>query len=132
MDIKRTKFYSIAVEDKPGEVLRFCKAMRDAGVNMMGLWGLGVGSGRGNLYAIPQDAAKFAKAAQNWKPTEKTCFVVTGEDRIGVLVDTLDRVAKQGINLQAVDAMGVAGHCGAVLWPQDGDIDKLGKALGVA
>ncbi|HJZ85009.1 MAG TPA: hypothetical protein VKN99_07535 [Polyangia bacterium] len=133
MEAKRSRYFSIGVEDKPGELAKFAKRLKDAGVNLAGLWGFGMGAGKGQFMAVPEDAAKFKKALEGspWKATEQTCFYVTGEDRVGALCEILDRVAGAGINLQAVDGIGLGGRCGAYLWTDPKDVEKVAKILKV-
>lgn len=131
MDIKRVQYFSISTQDKPGELARFAKVMMEANVNMAGVWGFGKGQGQADIIAVPTDADSFKKAAQRagWTAKAGACFHLTGEDRVGALSDTLDRVAREGINLHAVDAMAISGQYSAYVWVQEKDVDRLGKIL---
>ncbi len=131
MDIKRTQYFSIAVEDKPGELARFAKKMKAANVNLSGVWGFGVGQGKAQIFAVPRDEEKFKQAAKaaGLNIKEGTCFRLEGQDKVGALLDTLEHVASEGINLHAVDALALEGRFAAYLWAQDKDVEKLGKVL---
>jgi len=131
MDIKRAKYFSISVEDKPGELARFARRMKEANVNLAGVWGLGVGQGKAQIIAVPRDAEKFKKAAQaaGWSAQEGICFHLEGEDRVGALQETLERVAIEGINLNAVDALVIGNRFAAYVWAQEKDVEKLAKVL---
>jgi hypothetical protein len=132
MEIQRVKYYSIGIEDKPGELARFSRKMKEADVNLAGVWGFGTGPGKGQILAIPQDAEKFSQAARSegWTITEGSCFRLEGEDRVGALQETLDRVAREGINLHAVDALAIRGRFAAYVWAKAEDVERLGKILG--
>ncbi len=131
MNIKRVQYFSISTEDKSGELARFAKTMMEANVNMAGVWGFSKGQGRAEIIAVPSDPEPFKKAAQRagWNAKAGACFHITGEDRVGALSETLDRVAREGINLRAVDAMAVSGQYAAYVWAQEADVERLGKIL---
>ena len=131
MEAKRTKYFSIPVPHKPGELARFARRMKEAGVNLVGLWGFGMGPYRAELLAIPSDAVAFQKAlaSTSWKANEKTCFQLSGEDQLGALCSLADSLADAGVNVEAVGMMGVGGRCAGLLWCDDKDLDKIGKLL---
>jgi len=131
MDIKRVKYFSIGTQDKPGELARFAKLMMEANVDMAGVWGFAKGQGRAEIIAIPKDPDKFKKAAlaTGWTVKEGSCFHLIGEDRLGALSDTLDRVAQEGINLHAVDAIALGGKFAAYVWTEEKDVERLAKIL---
>lgn len=131
MDIQRTKYFSIAVEDKTGELARFAKQMKASNVNLSGVWGFGVGQGKAQIFAVPQDEEKFKQAAKTagLSIKEGTCFRLEGEDKVGALLDTLERVASEGVNLHAVDALALGGRFAAYVWAQDKDVEKLSRVL---
>jgi len=132
MNVERCICYSVSIDDQPGELLRFTLKMRDAGVNLQGLWGLGVGGGRAQLYAVAADEAALQAGLQagGYQGTRGTCFRVEGDDKIGALCESLDRIESLGINLHAVDAISVAGRCAAYLWADEKDVERVAKALG--
>jgi hypothetical protein len=132
MEAKRRKYYSIDVEDRPGELFRFAIKMKEAGVNLAALWAFGVGHGRAKIYAVPTDAAALLRALKpaGYTGQEHTAFELTGEDKVGVLCETLDRIEGSAINLHAVDAVGVGGRCVAYLWAGEKDVEAVGKLLG--
>ena len=131
MDIKRVKYFSIGTQDKPGELARFAKRMMEANVDMAGVWGFAKGQGKAEIIAIPKDPEKFKKSAQGsgWTMKEGSCFHLTGEDRVGALSDTLDRVAQEGINLHAVDAIALGGKYAAYVWTDEKEVERLAKVL---
>jgi hypothetical protein len=131
MEARRRKYLEVDVEDKPGELFRFTVKMRDAGVNLSALWGFGVGPGRAKIYALATDVPRLRSAleAGGYRGKEHTCFELTGEDKMGVLCETLDLIEGRGINLHAVDAVGVGGRCAAYVWSRDEDVEAIGKLL---
>lgn len=131
METKRVKYFSISVQDRPGELARVARRLKEANVDLAGLWGFGVGQGKAQIFAVPKNPDQFRQTAMkaDWVIKEGTCFQVVAEDRVGVLVETLDRVSGEGINLHAVDAIAVGGRCGCYVWPEEKDVERLGKVL---
>ncbi|MCB0360991.1 MAG: hypothetical protein KDD44_15185 [Bdellovibrionales bacterium] len=132
MKIQRVSYYFLSADDKPGAISRLTSLLREAKVDLLGLWGFGVGHGKAQLFAVPKDKDLFRSAltSAKWDAVEGTCFRITSDDHVGALADVLDRVAAAGINLQAVDAIGSSGEVGCFVWPQEIDIPKLGEILG--
>lgn len=130
MDVKETTCFTIAAENKPGTLAAFCGKMKQQNVDLAGLWGWGEGPKAG-IIACPKNAEQFRKAAKaaGYTATEGRCFQITGEDRVGALTDTLDRVAKEKINLQAVDAIAHNGRYTATIWPEAADAEKVKRLL---
>lgn len=131
MDIRRANFFLIPTEDRPGQLARFSKAMAEHEINLAAVWSFGTGRGNAEIVAIPEDPALFKRVAKaaGWLFREGTCFHLTGEDRAGALADTLDRIAQEGVNLQAVDAMGLGGRYSAYVWCDEKDLETLRRIL---
>ena len=131
MDIERATYFSIKTADRSGELARFTKRMSEHGVNLGGVWAFGVGRGSAEIIAIPRDVPAFKRAllGAGWVVQEGACFHLSGDDRAGALADTLDRIAQEDVNLQAVDAMGISGRYSAYVWCEEKDMEKLRKIL---
>jgi hypothetical protein len=131
MDVTRRTYFVIATEDRPGQLARFSKQMSEHEINLAAVWSFGTGRGNAEIIAIPLDPLVFRKTAREagWIVREGSCFHLTGEDRAGALADTLDRIAQEGINLYAVDAMGLEGRYSAYVWCSEEDFEKLRLVL---
>lgn len=127
----RVKHLAVDTEDKPGILAKLVKQLRDAQVNLQGLWGFGTAPGKGQIFLVPQDAIKAKETLQKlgFQVKEGTCFALQGEDRAGALCESLEKVATAGLNIHAIDAIGVKGHFTAYLWVKPEEVDKLGKIL---
>lgn len=131
--IQRADYFYTMVPDKPGEAARMLATLRDAGVNLLAFSGFPEGR-RGQLDFVPADPAAFRQAAKKagWKVTgPKRAFLLQGDDRVGVVAETLGKLAEARINVTAIDALCAgAGRYGAILWVQPRDVARAAKALG--
>ena len=135
-EIKRIDYYYASVPDKPGEGARILAALRDAGVNLLGVSAFPHGAGRSQLDLIPEDSAVCAKAARTagFKlSTKKSGFLIQGEDRPGAVADTLSLLAEANLNVTSVQVFCAgSGRYGGMLWVKMTDLRKAAKALGIA
>ena len=131
MDIERKTYFVISTEDRPGQLARFSKRMSEHELNLEAVWSFGTGRGNAEIVAIPWNPHGFRRIANEvgWVFREGNCFHLTGEDRPGALSDTLDRIAQEGVNLHAVDAMGFGARYSAYVWCDEKDVETLRKVL---
>ncbi len=134
-EIRRLDYFSVVVPNKAGEGARVLGALRDAGVNLTGMWGYQTKPNKAQLELAPEDGAAFKQVARKagLKVGEKhTAFLLSGEDRPGAVAEVLERLAVAGINVVAVKAMCAgAGRFGAAFFVAPQDVRKAAKALGV-
>lgn len=134
-DIRRVDYFYIQVPNRPGEGARALGVLRDAGVNLLAYSGFPEGRGA-QLDFVPEDAAAFRQAAKNakWKLTgPKKAFHITGDDRPGVIAETMQKLADAKINVTACDAVCQSGdRYGAILWVAPRDVGRAAKALGAS
>jgi len=128
-------YYYIETPDKPGEAARILDQLRHSGVFLLAFSGFPKGR-RAQLDFVPANAPAFNAAARKagWKTVgPKKCFLVYGEDRIGVVADLLATLAEKKINATATQAiMAGADRFGMILWVNPKDVKKAAKALGAA
>lgn len=131
MDISRATYFVIATEDKPGQLARFSETTSAHEVNLEAVWSFGTGRGNAEILAIPKNPYDFRALAEEsgWVFREGSCFRLTGEDRPGALADTLDRIAQEGINLHAVNAMAFGTQYTAYVWCGERDFEQIRKLL---
>lgn len=131
MDVTRATFFGVPTEDRPGALARFAHVMAEHQINLAGVWAFGLGRGNAEIIAIPRDPAAFRRAVTAAQLTARQgdCFHLTGEDRAGALAETLDRIAQEGINLHAVDAMGFGERFSAYVWCDERDVENLRQLL---
>ncbi len=123
--------FAINLPDRPGELARLASMLREADVSLVGLWGYGPGQDKARFYCVPERAEQFRNFARSagFDVTEGTTFYLTGVDRPGALVEWLDKIAGAGINLQAIEAVGIHVEFGCFIWAIPDDQERLKKML---
>jgi hypothetical protein len=62
---------------------------------------------------------------------EGTGFFISGEDRTGALIESLERLVEVGINIHSIDAIAVDAVFGSFIWVDAADVEKAATALGI-
>jgi hypothetical protein len=131
--VQRVEYFYVQVPNKAGEGARYLTALGEAGINLLAFSGFPEGRGS-QLDFVPIDAVAFrgfAKRAK-WKLTgPKRAFLISGDDRVGVIGEMHARLAAAKINVTAIDAVCAgAGRYGAILWVAGRDYTKAAALLG--
>lgn len=131
--IRKADYFSIKVSNRPGEGARLMKALRDEGVSLRAFTGFPNG-GKAQVDFIPENTAALKKAAKKMKLAlgkKKTVFLLQGDDRVGVLVGVLEKLAGARINMTAMDAVCAGkGRYGAMFWVKPQAVARAAKVLG--
>jgi hypothetical protein len=86
----------------------------------------------------PGECAKVlsALAAKTLKlklSPRKSAFLLQGDDRVGAMTGTLEKLAGAKINVTAMDAVGSGdGRYGAIFWVKPEAVSRAAKLLGAA
>jgi hypothetical protein len=132
--IRQVEHYSTSLANKVGEGARILGALRDAGVNLIALWGYPRSAGKATIEFIPENAPAFvaaAKAAKIKLSKKQIAFHVSGDDRPGAIADFCERLAAAKINIGAIQAVCAgSGRYGAVIYLPQATVAKAAKALG--
>jgi hypothetical protein len=125
-------FFKTSLEDRPGTLLAVAKEMKSKNLGLLALWGFGTQTGQGELYCIPKNPDKFRSA---YKPSgmqmeEGSGFFLKGTDKTGALVKTLETIAKEGVNISAIQAIAAGGTYGSFIHVAPGDVERTAKLLG--
>ena len=128
---QRVTYFKISLEDRAGSLLGIAQDLKSKKIGLVGLGGLGVQGGRAEVSLIAKNPEKLRNA---WKSSginfeEGTGFFVKGSDRTGVLVATLDALAKAGVNIVMSEAMGVGGNYGFFVRVAPADVERTAEAL---
>lgn len=131
--VQRVEYFYVQVPNKAGEGARYLSALSEAGINLLAFSGFPEGRGS-QLDFVPADPAAFRGFAtrSKWKVTgPKRAFLLSGDDRVGLVADIHKKLADAKINVTAIDAVCAgAGRYGAILWVAGRDYTKAATRLG--
>jgi hypothetical protein len=131
--VQRVEYFYVQVPNRAGEGARYLDALSKGGVNLLAFSGFPEGRGS-QLDFVPADPAAFRAFARRskWKITgPKRAFLLSGEDRVGVVAEIHARLAAAKINVTAIDAVCAgAGRYGAILWVAARDYKRAAGLLG--
>ena len=130
--IRKVDYFKAQVQDNAGEGARILSALRREGINLLVFAGFPRGR-KAQLDFIPENGAAFRRAAKKagLAVTKKTAFLVQGQDRPGAIAGIVSKLAEEGINITALDAVASGGgRYGAILWVKPAQVRKAAKALG--
>ncbi len=129
--VRKVSAFSLDMEDRVGELLKVTQDLVGHGVNLRAIWAWAGDEGTARAMFVPEDPSlvsgcgcKTCCAAQ-----ESTVLWLDVADRMGVLNENLAKLAAAGINLKAVQAVGIGGQAAAIL--AFADEATLDKALAV-
>lgn len=133
--VRKLDYFALSIADRPGEGARLVTALKDNGVNLLAFSGFPAGR-KSQVDLVPEDAGALRAAAKKLKlalGAKKTCFVIQGDDRVGALADTLQKLADAKINVTAIQAVTAGmGRYGAIFWVKPRDAAKAAKTLGAS
>ncbi len=135
-EITRVDYYMGAIPNTPGEGVKVLNALKDAGINLVGFLAYRRSAKVAEVVLVV--AANAPSPAKAVKPAglvlgkKEKGFLLTGEDRVGALAETLGKLAAAGINMVKTNAVcGGAGRFGALVAVDPKDLRKAAKALGI-
>jgi hypothetical protein len=131
--ITRLPYFVANIKDEPGALLKIMVDLKKRDICLSGLWGFASKDNKGELFVVARDSDTL-KAA--WKESglfakEGVGFFISGPDRTGALIETLESLVKWGINIRAIDAIAVGSVFGSFLWVDDEDVERAASALGL-
>lgn len=131
--VQRVEYFYVQVPNRASEGARYLSALSEAGINLLAFTGFPEGRGS-QLDFVPSDPAAFRAFARSarWKVTgPKRAFLLSGDDRVGVVAEIHARLAEARINVTAIDAVCAGGgRYGAILWVAPRDYKKAATLLG--
>lgn len=125
--------YSVVISNKPGKGAQLLNAFKEAGVNLVGVWGYPVGKSKSRIDLVAEDATLLKKTAKQLKielGKKQTVFHITGEDHLGAVAEVLAKLAAKEINVYAAQALCAGnGRFGALIQVDQDAVKKAAKAL---
>jgi len=130
---QRVTYFKAKVEDKPGALLALLKNLKAKNISLVSLKGVAKGEQGGDILAIAKNSDELRK---EWIGSavvieEGTAFFLSGADKTGALLTSLEALASAGVNIVATEAVAIGGRYGAILWVAPSDLEKTAQALGV-
>jgi len=133
--VRVVDYFYVMAPQKPGVGASLLGELRHAGVNLLAFSGFPSGRGA-QVDFVPEDPSAFRAVARKakWKVTgPKRALLVMGDDRPGVVAETMQRLADAKINVTAIDAVCAgSSRYGAILWVAPRDVTRAARALGAA
>src|SRR4029077_11030282 len=131
--LRKVDYFHTMVANTPGQGAKVMAGLAAAGIALLAFSGFPTGK-RAQLDLIPVDPAVLTLAAKKLGvklSLRKTGFLVQGDDRVGAMVDVLDKLAAAKINVTAVDAISSgAGRFGAIFGVKPPAVAKAARLLG--
>lgn len=132
--VNKVKYCYVTVPSRAGQGAKILGAIKDAGINLLAFSGFPTGRGLAQIDLIPERMAPIARLAkkQGWRLSRpKRAFLIQGDDVVGAVHRHVQKLAKAGINITAVDAAAAGkGRYGAIVWVKQRDYNRAAKALG--
>jgi hypothetical protein len=132
--VRGVDYYYVTVSDTPGEGQQVLSALKESGVNLLAFLGFPVGDGRSQIDLVPEDPEALRSAAEQAGVTlseAKRVFLIQGDDRVGAVADTMEKLASANVNVTAAAAAGAgSGRYGMLLWVAPADYERAAEALG--
>ena len=133
--IRKVDYYYVVVSNKPGEGAKVLSALAAEGINLLAFSGF-PSARKGQLDLVPENSEALKTAARKLKlklSARKSGFLVQGDDRVGALTDTLDKLAGAKISVTAMDAIASGGgRYGAIFWVKPEAVSRAAKLLAAA
>ena len=132
--VRGVDYFYVTVPDTPGEGQRILSALKDGRVNLLAFLGFPLSGGQSQLDLVPDDPDSLREVAEQAGVTlseAKRVFLIQGDDRVGAVADTLEKLTEADINVTAAAATGAgSGRYGMILWVAAADYERAADALG--
>lgn len=133
--LRKVEYFYVIVPDRPGEGAKILSALAAEGINLLAFTGF-PSARKGQLDLVPEDPAAFKLAAKKLKlklSARKMAFLLQGDDRVGAMNETLNKLGSAKINITAMDAVSSGnGRFGAIFWVKPQTVARAAKVLGVS
>ena len=134
VQVRRVEYFYTTVEDRPGQAHGLLSRLARSEVNLLALSLVPIGPSITQFTLFPEDTERLARAAERMGLVltgPHRAILITGDDRLGALVDSHGRLSEAGINVYAANGVcdGRGGY-GYVMHVRPEDFDNAARALG--
>ncbi len=129
----KVRYVYLTVPNRAGQGARVLEALADAGVNLLAFTAFPVRGGKAQADLVAERLGPVRRLARRlgWKLSKpKRGFLIQGDDRVGAVHRHVARLAREGINITAADAVSAGqGRYGMILWVKPRDYARAARAL---
>lgn len=131
MSWKMISYFALTLPNRPGELAHFAAQLRDAGINLIGLWGYEADGDRTRIACVPESAAAFRRFfSDSGVPLDEgVTLYISDLDTSGALVELLHRIAAGGINIDSIECVAAGPRFGCFIWTDPAKSAALDAAL---
>ena len=123
--------FVIRLPNRPGSLAGLAARLREADIEMLGMWGPVQGRHTTGFHCIPASADQFRSFSRDsdMDAFEQIAFLMSDPARAGGLIAALDAIAQAGINIEVIQSIVVDGNVSAIVWVDEADEPALQKVL---
>lgn len=127
----RVTDFVLRLSHRPGELARLLTQMREADVEIVGMWGPVIGRASVGFHFIAQSPDQFRSFASDAEIpiTEISAFLVNDKSTSGSFAARLDSIAGAGINIETIQSLTIDGSLSAVIWVNESEENRLIEVL---
>ncbi len=134
MPVRKVSYVDVKVPNRAGRAADVLGALAEAGVTLLAFTGFPDKGGKSQVDLVTNDLAGVRRVArkQGWRISKaKRGFLVQGRDRVGAVHSQVRKLARNRINMTALDAVAAGkGQYGMILWVKPKDYARAARALG--
>jgi prephenate dehydratase len=123
--------FVIRLPHRPGALASLAARLREADIEMLGMWGPVQGRHTTGFHCIPASAEQFRSFSRDsdMDAFEQVAFLLSDPARAGGLIAALDAIAQAGINIEVIQSIVVDGAISAIVWVDEADEPALAQVL---
>lgn len=131
--VNKMNYCYVKVPSRSGQGVAILKALKEAGVSLQAFSGFPIGGGKAQVDLVADNMAGIRRVAkrQGWRLSKtKKGFLIQGDDEMGAALKVIERLAKENINITAMDAVTAGkGRYGMILWVKQDKYSRAARAL---
>jgi|TARA_B100000959_G_C14657513_1_gene491007 hypothetical protein len=119
--------FCFTLSDNPGILLSLANRLRAADISLLSLWARSNDDNTSTMRCLAERDPQFRDFARSAEldAEEEIAIHVTTSDGDGDFIRMLERVAGVNVNINAIEAVTLAGRTGWVLWTNKDCVDAL-------
>ena len=123
--------FVIRLPHRPGALANLAARLREADIEMLGMWGPVQGRHTSGFHCIPASADQFRSFSRDsdMDAFEQIAFLISDPAHAGGLIAALDAIAQAGINIEVIQSIVVDGAISAIVWVNEADEHALVQVL---